>query len=108
MFMGTRNPELASVVIFYGSGPIQSIEQLGNMKEAGPVLGIYGAEDRGIPQSQVNAFKQVLAQKGVEHTVTVYDGVGHAFVKSNTYNAGGAPQQAWSQMLGFLRRNLSR
>jgi carboxymethylenebutenolidase len=42
MYMGTRNPELAAVVIFYGSGPIQAAGQLGSMPEAGPVLGIYG------------------------------------------------------------------
>ena len=106
MYMGTRNPELSAVVIFYGGGPITSADQLGQMRSAGPVLGIYGEEDRGIPVEQVEAFKSALATKKVEHTIEVYPGVGHAFVKSDTYNAGGTAQKAWSQMVNFLNRNL--
>ena len=106
MYMGTRNPELSAVVIFYGGGPIQSADQLGNMRRAGPVLGIYGAEDRGIPVEEVRAFERALEQRNVENTITVYDGVGHAFVKSDTYNSGGAPERAWNQMLRFLEENL--
>ncbi len=102
MYMGTRNPELAAVVIFYGSGPIQTADQLGSMREAGPVLGIYGKEDGGIPVDQVRNFEDALDARGVENTITIYPGVGHAFVKSNTYQAGGAPEQAWKQMVNFL------
>jgi len=43
----------------------------------------------------------------VENTITVYPGVGHAFVKSDTYRNGGAPEQAWNQMVTFLRTTLS-
>ena len=107
MYMGTRNPELAAVVIFYGGGPIQDADQLGSMKEAGPVLGIYGKEDGGIPVEQVRKFEQAMESRGVENTITVYPGVGHAFVKSNTYDDGGAPEQAWNQMVTFLKTTLS-
>ena len=107
MYMGTRNPELAAVVIFYGGGPIQEADQLGSMRQAGPVLGIYGKEDGGIPVEQVRKFEQAMESRGVENTITVYPGVGHAFVKSNTYNDGGAPQQAWNQLVTFLKTTLS-
>ena len=107
MYMGTRNPELAAVVIFYGSGPIQEASQLGSMKQAGPVLGIYGKEDGGIPMAQVRKFEEALDAREVENTITVYPGVGHAFVKSNTYRSGGAPEQAWKQMVTFLKTTLS-
>jgi len=106
MYMGTRNPELAAVVIFYGGGPITEANQLGSMKQAGPVLGIYGEEDSGIPVDQVRSFQRAMNQQGVENTVTIYPGVGHAFVKSDTYNRGGAPEKAWNQMIGFLDENL--
>ncbi len=108
MYMGTRNPELSGVVIFYGGGPISDRAQLGQMKDAGPVLGIYGEEDRGIPVDQVRTFENILEAEGVEHTIRVYPGVGHAFVKSDTYNAGGAPEEAWTEMLGFLRSALNQ
>ena len=106
MYMGTRNPELSGVVIFYGGGPIQDASQLGGMKDAGPVLGIYGKVDRGIPVEQVRRFEEVMESGGIENTITVYPGVGHAFVKSNTYQNGGAPEQAWNQMVTFLRTTL--
>jgi carboxymethylenebutenolidase len=101
MYMGTRRPDLSGVVIFYGTGPIQDAGQLGSMKQAGPVLGIYGKEDRNIPVEQVRKFEDAM-----ENTVTRYPGVGHAFVKSNNYQSGGAPQRAWRQMVDFLNDTL--
>lgn len=106
MYMGTRNPELAAVVIFYGSGPIQSADQLGSMRQAGPVLGIYGKEDGGIPAEQVRKFEAAMDSRNVENTITIYPGVGHAFVKSDNYNRGGAPELAWKQMVNFLKDTL--
>ena len=106
MWMGTRNPELAAVVIFYGGGPIQDAAQLGSMREAGPVLGIYGEDDGGIPVEQVRNFERALKARNVENTITIYPGVGHAFVKSNTYQDGGTAQKAWNQMVEFLGRTL--
>ena len=106
MWMGTRNPELAAVVIFYGGGPIQDAAQLGSMKAAGPVLGIHGENDGGIPVEQVRNFERALRARNVENTITIYPGVGHAFVKSNTYQDGGTAQKAWTRMVEFLDRTL--
>jgi len=106
MYMGTRNPDLAAVVIFYGSGPITDPAMLGTMQSAGPVLGIYGKEDGNIPEEQVQMFEDALETKNVKNTITVYPGVGHAFVKSNTYQNGEAAERAWQQMLSFLYINL--
>lgn len=106
MYMGTRSPELAAVVIFYGSGPIQNPDELGSMHRAGPVLGIYGEEDRGIPVTAVNKFESALDEKNVQNTIIVYEGVGHAFVKSDTYDNGGTAERAWKRMVRFLKENL--
>jgi len=106
MRMGTRRADLAAVVIFYGSGPITDPEQLGAMREAGPVLGIYGAEDRNIPVSQVEGFRSALSSRGVRNQIEIYPGVGHAFVKSTTFRDGGAAQGAWERMLAFLKENI--
>lgn len=106
MYMGTRRDDLAAVVIFYGGGPITDASQLGAMRQAGPVLGIYGEEDNNIPVSAVRQFEAALEQRNVEHTITVYEGVGHAFVKSDTYDQGGAPEEAWNQMVSFLKDEL--
>jgi carboxymethylenebutenolidase len=103
MYLGTRRPELAAVIIFYGSGPITDVKDLGSMKEAGPVLGIYGENDGNIPVDKVKAFGQALKAKGVKNTITIYPGVGHAFVKADNYNKGGTPEKAWKQMIQFLK-----
>ena len=108
MYMGTRKPELAGVVIFYGSGPIQDPGQLGSMRRAGPVLGIYGEEDGNIPVSSVRNFESALNEENVENTIIIYEGVGHAFVKSDTYDNGGTAEQAWNRMVRFLKENLMR
>jgi carboxymethylenebutenolidase len=106
MYMGTRNPELAAVVIFYGSGPITDPANLGSMPSAGPVLGIYGEEDGNIPVDQVMKFEDALKAKNVKNTITLYPGVGHAFVKSNSYRNGEAAERAWQQMVSFLYTTL--
>lgn len=102
MRLGTRANGLAAVVTFYGGGPIQSRDQLGRMRQNAPVLGIFGEEDGSIPVSEVRGFENALNAANIENTITVYPGVGHAFVKSTTYRNGGAPEEAWNQLVAFF------
>ncbi|MFP4407290.1 MAG: dienelactone hydrolase family protein [Spirochaetaceae bacterium] len=106
MHLGTRAEGLAAVVTLYGSGPIQEASRLGNLPENAPLLGIFGEEDDSIPLSEVRGFEEALQEADVEHTVTIYPGVGHAFVKSTTYDRGGAPEEAWNQLVSFLNSEL--
>ena len=69
----------------------------------GPVLGIFGEEDAQIAVAEVDAFEAGLAQAGVPHEITVYPGVGHAFVGGmDEIAAGGPPQAAWNQFVAWL------
>jgi carboxymethylenebutenolidase len=102
MYLGTRARGLAAVVTFYGSGPIQSRDQLGRMRQNAPVLGVFGEEDGSIPVSEVRGFESALNAANIDNTITVYPGVGHAFVKSTTYRNGGAPEEAWNQLVAFF------
>ena len=106
MHLGTRNPDLAANVIYYGNGPITDPQALGVMGQSGPVLGIYGEQDIGIPLEQVQGFDQALQARGIPHQVTVYSGVGHAFVHMDTLSVPGPAQEAWNQMLEFLEKSL--
>jgi carboxymethylenebutenolidase len=106
MYFATRNPEVAATAIFYGSGPITDPAQLGVMGSGGPVLGIYGEQDGSIPLTEVEGFRQAMAARDIEHTVTVYPGVGHAFVNTESIQMPGAAQDAWVQMLDFFAENL--
>lgn len=104
--LGTRNPNLAANVIFYGSGLITEPDQLGALGESGPVLGIFGETDNSIPLEEVSAFEQAMSQRSITHTVTVYPGVGHAFVSYEGLDSPGPARQAWEEMLAFLKTNL--
>jgi len=106
MHMGTRNPDLRANVIYYGNGPITDPQALGVMGQSGPVLGIYGEQDTGIPLEQVQGFDQAMQARGIPHQVTVYPGVGHAFVHMDTLSVPGPAQDAWNQMLDFLENSL--
>ena len=96
---------LTAVVIFYGS-TVDDPAQLQALTEAQPVLGIFGAEDQQIPLSEVTAFENALNEAGIENTVTVYDGVGHAFLTAENYDEPGAAGEAWQQLLAFLDENV--
>ncbi len=98
------NSDLAATVVFYGQ-PVTDAEQLKRL--SGPVLGIFGGADASIPQEDVRAFDAALTEAGIAHTVTVYDGQPHAFVgRVDAIQAGGAPGDAWSQMVTFLEQSL--
>jgi carboxymethylenebutenolidase len=99
-----HNNHLAATVVFYGSPETDP-----NVLKAlpGPLLGIFGGADQSIPVEDVNAFEEALAEAGVTHEITVYDGQPHAFVHdADGIKTGGAQGEAWDQMLMFLNANL--
>jgi carboxymethylenebutenolidase len=106
MELGRRTPSIAATAIFYGSGLISTPEQVDALGASGPVLGIFGSEDASIPISEVERFKAALEAAGVENRVTVYDGVGHAFVDYSELNDGGQAEDAWAEMVSFLERHV--
>lgn len=94
---------LAATVLYYGT-PVSDESQLALVQ--GPVLGIFGDQDRGIPVEQVRAFERAMANLSIEHEVHVYPGVGHAF--ANPSGASYAPvetRDAWAKTLAFLARH---
>jgi carboxymethylenebutenolidase len=106
LLLGLRQPiELAATVMYYGSMVTDSAE-LAPLAESAPLLGIFGADDTSIPLSEVEAFETALEGLAIEHEITVYPGVGHAFVHPETIDAGGAAADAWSQTITFLADNL--
>lgn len=106
MYLGIRSDRLASVVTLYGSGLVTDPDELGFLGSGRPVLGIFGEKDRSIPLREVEEFENALEMAGAESTITVYPEMGHAFVKSSTYNGPGAPGEAWDQMVAFFRDTL--
>ncbi|MEZ4707980.1 MAG: dienelactone hydrolase family protein [Caldilineaceae bacterium] len=98
------NNKLAATVVFYGQ-PITDPTQLRAL--SGAVLGIFGGADMTIPLAEVEAMRQGLDQANVPNEITIYEGQPHAFVGSmEEIVQGGAPQEAWQQLLSFLADTL--
>ncbi|MCU0491430.1 MAG: dienelactone hydrolase family protein [Chloroflexaceae bacterium] len=98
-----HNPAVAATAIFYGMAETTP-EQLGRMP---PTLGIFGEADTSIPLAEVQTLEANLRQAGVPTRFNTYPNQPHAFVKSiEEIRQGGVQQEAWNELLGFLRITL--
>jgi len=72
-----------------------------------PLLGIFGAEDRGIPVDSVRAMEATLRGLGKNATIQIYPGAGHGFANPSgeAYNAAAATD-AWGRATAFFARHL--
>jgi carboxymethylenebutenolidase len=69
-------PKLAAFVVNYGSLPTDAV-LIGKIKA--PMLGNFGADDKGIPASSVQAFEAAMKSAGKSPDIKIYQGAGHAF-----------------------------
>lgn len=98
------NPELAGVATFYG---MLELSKNDAERLPGPVLGIFGEEDRSIPVTEVQALEATLESAGIRNDIALYPDVGHAFVGSiEDIRAGGTDAEAWQHFLDFARQLL--
>src|SRR5271163_3571670 len=104
--LAIHTPRLAACVVNYGSLPTDpnEIQQI-----IAPVLGNFGAEDRGITPADVKAFEKSMQGLNRRVDLKIYDGAGHAF--ENPGNTTGyrpqATADAWARTLAFLHKALS-
>jgi carboxymethylenebutenolidase len=109
-----HNKNLKAGVAFYGTlvdpppqkerWPKSPTELAPEMKA--PVLGLYGAEDQGIPVAQVEAMKEALAKAKKKAEFKIYPGAPHGFHADYrpSYKKEAA-EDAWKQMLAWLKNN---
>jgi carboxymethylenebutenolidase len=111
----SHNPSLKAGVAFYGpvndppseSMAISPIADVKDIKE--PVLGLYGAEDQGIPVNDVNAMKAAMAAAGKTADFKIYPGAPHGFhadyrpsYRQDAATDGWAQMTAWFKKYGVL------
>ncbi len=97
--------DLDATVIYYG----QVTDDEDKLRPINaPILGLFGAEDTGIPVESVEAFRAALQRLRKEHEIHIYPGAGHAFANptGKNYNADAATD-AWNKTIEFLNRHLS-
>ncbi|HXE32690.1 MAG TPA: dienelactone hydrolase family protein [Verrucomicrobiae bacterium] len=103
--LAMSEPKLAACAVNYGSLPTEAASIA---KIKAPVLGNFGADDRGITPESVRAFDAAMKAAGKPVDVKIYDGAGHAFENPNNKD-GYRPQaaaDAWSRMEGFFQKTL--
>jgi carboxymethylenebutenolidase len=103
--LGIRQPENVPLTIIYYGAVVTDPELLRPLTEGQGVLGIFGEEDRSIPTADVIEFEAALNSLNIPNEVTIYPGVGHAFLTEENYNEPGAAGEAWQQTLQFLSEN---
>ncbi len=69
-------PNLAACIVNYGSLPSDPAIIA---KIHAPIQGNFGADDRGIPPTDVRAFESAMKAAGKFTDIRIYDGAGHAF-----------------------------
>ncbi len=96
--------EIDASVIYYGrvATDRESLEPL-----TAPLLGIFGAEDEGIPVATVREFQATLDLLGKAASIHIYEGADHAFANpSGTRYDEKAAEDAWAKTLSFFAQHL--
>jgi dienelactone hydrolase len=102
--------DLKGVVSFHGDFPQEPVDR--NLFKAS-VLICHGADDKFVPETSLNSFKQKLDSAGVPYTVKLYPGATHAFSNPNATAAGqkfkipiayneAADKGSWNEMKTFF------
>ena len=106
-----HSSQLKAGVAFYGSlidpanplWPKSPMQLAGDMKA--PVLGLYGAEDQGIPPAQVEQMKVALAAAGKTAEFHIFPGAPHGFHAD--YRPSYRKEQAeaaWGEMQAWFKK----
>jgi carboxymethylenebutenolidase len=103
--LAIHEPHLAACVVNYGALPTDpnDIQQI-----FAPVLGSFGANDRGITPTDVQGFEKTMRGMNRRIDLKIYDGAGHGF-ENSTNTAGYRPDaaaDAWARTLAFLGKTM--
>jgi carboxymethylenebutenolidase len=103
--LALNEPRLAACAINYGRLVTDPAEIA---KIHAPILGNFGALDRGITPDDVHAFGKAVDDAGKSIDVKIYDDAGHAFENPNN-KEGYRPEDAadaWERMIDFFNKTL--
>jgi carboxymethylenebutenolidase len=99
--------DLAGVVGFYGvtrardendkDAPIAKVDRM-----RGPILGLFGGADPGIPASDIATFDKALAERNIAHHLVTYPGAPHSFFDRAFADFETECEDAWRRALGFM------
>ncbi len=114
-----HNPRLKAGAAWYGrlvptpgqpSSPLQPKQPIEVVKDLkAPVLGLYGAKDRGISVESVQQMKAALKEAGSKSEILLYSDSEHGFNADyrDSYNEKDA-KDAWAKMLDWFQKHGAR
>jgi carboxymethylenebutenolidase len=108
LLLATEEPALAAAVAYYGAPPT---DEAAIARIKAPVLGNFGAEDKGPSPDQVKAFEAAMKKAGKSADIKIYEGAGHAFANVNNPWGGyreAAAKDAWARATGFFAAHLKK
>ncbi|MBI3331784.1 dienelactone hydrolase family protein [Candidatus Peregrinibacteria bacterium] len=99
----TNYDDLSAAFVFYGTGPTQPAAYA---NVSAPIFGFYGSADERVNATIAESEKQMKAA-GKTYDYEIYDGAGHAFMRSGEDPAGdpanvAARNAAWERMKMIL------
>lgn len=103
--LALEEPELAADVINYGH---LATDPADLKKIKAPILGLFGAQDQGIPPDDAKKFGETLDKMGKKADITIYPDAGHAFENPNNKD-GYRPNDAadaWNKIVTFFATTL--
>jgi carboxymethylenebutenolidase len=103
--LALAEPRVAATVMNYGR---LVTDPATIAKIDAPLLGNFGALDRGIPPADVEAFDAALKKAGKSSDIKIYDGAGHGFMNPNNKDGyvAGAADDAWGRIDSFFAKRL--
>ncbi len=99
----TKTDDLTAAMVFYGTGPTDA-SAYKNIDV--PVFGFYGGADQRV-NATIDASKKAMTDAGKSFESVIYDGAGHAFMRSGEDPNGDAANvaardAAWERMNEIL------
>jgi carboxymethylenebutenolidase len=107
LLLASEEP-VAATVAYYGAPPTDAAT-LARIKS--PVMGNYGAEDKGPSPEAVRAFEEAMKKAGKTADIKIYEGAGHAFANENNPWGGyrkDAAADAWQRTVAFFDAHLKK
>jgi carboxymethylenebutenolidase len=103
--LAISQPRLAACVVNYGALPTDpnDIQVI-----FAPVLGNFGALDRGVLPSDVQSFEKTMKNLSRRVDIKIYDDAKHGFenpADKDNYQPEAA-EDAWARSIAFLKKNL--
>jgi carboxymethylenebutenolidase len=105
--LALEEPKLAADVVNYGHLVTDPAEV---KKIQAPILGLFGAQDRGITPDDVRKFGEEMDKQGKKADITIYPDAGHQFENPNNKGAYRPKdaEDAWNKTVAFFANTLKK